>query len=272
MVDCTGRGSRLAGHTLCREPLSVGCVSVGDGSDGRGASDRAPVPALPAGRGTDMIRNMVEVRIESIEPELLESAGRRALGLRPPRPGADHGLLPGGGGGAPLALTWPCWTSSPRACRAPAWRASPPPGCAPASRAGAEAHLSADDLRALVEALDASPMPGGEWRPARELLGDELLARLVGGVSQSSLRRYASGARETPDDIAWRLHVVARILAALLGSYNAYGVRRWFERRRTPSAGSRPSRCSRRPGTRTTSCCSPRSAWPTTSSGAGSAT
>ena len=104
-----------------------------------------------------------------------------------------------------------------------------------------KARVSADDLRALVEALDASPMPEGEWRPARELLGDELLARLAGGVSQSSLRRYASGARQTPDDIAWRLHVVARILAALLGSYNAYGVRRWFERRRSalrrPRAG-----------------------------------
>ena len=66
------------------------------------------------------------------------------------------------------------------------------------------------------------------------------LARLVGGVSQSSLRRYASGARQTPDDIAWRLHVVARILAALLGSYNAYGVRRWFERRRSALGGLAP--------------------------------
>ena len=100
--------------------------------------------------------------------------------------------------------------------------------------------VTADDLRAVVEALDASPMPRGEWQPARELLGDELLARLVGGVSQSSLHRYASGARETPDDIAWRLHVVARLLAALLGSYNAYGVRRWFDRRRTALGGLAP--------------------------------
>ena len=37
-----GRGSRLAGHTLDREPLGGGYVSVGDGSDGR----EAPVRAL----------------------------------------------------------------------------------------------------------------------------------------------------------------------------------------------------------------------------------
>jgi hypothetical protein len=93
----------------------------------------------------------------------------------------------------------------------------------------------------MVEALDASPIPGGEWRPAREVLGDELLARLVGGISPSSLRRYAAGARETPDDVAWRLHVVARLLASLLGSYNDYGVRRWFERRRTALDGKAPA-------------------------------
>lgn len=107
-----------------------------------------------------------------------------------------------------------------------------------ALRRGARAW--ADDLRAIVEALDASPMPEGEWGPARGLLGDDLLARLVGGVSQSSLRRYAGGSRATPDDIAWRLHVVARLLAALLGSYNAYGVRRWFERRRAALGGLAP--------------------------------
>ena len=107
-----------------------------------------------------------------------------------------------------------------------------------ALRRGARAW--ADDLRAIVEALDASPMPEGEWEPARGLLGDDLLARLVGGVSQSSLRRYAGGSRATPDDIAWRLHVVARLLAALLGSYNAYGVRRWFERRRAALGGLAP--------------------------------
>jgi hypothetical protein len=97
-------------------------------------------------------------------------------------------------------------------------------------------------LRAVLDALDGSPYPEGEWGTARELLGDDLLEILVGGISPSSLRRYASGERATPDDIAWRLHVLARILAALRGSYNEYGIRWWFERSRTQLDGDTPGR------------------------------
>lgn len=95
-------------------------------------------------------------------------------------------------------------------------------------------------LEAVLEALDGSPHPAGEWTPARELLGDDLLAVLVGGISESSLRRYAGGARQTPDEVAWRLHVLARILAALRGSYNEYGIRWWFERPRAQLEGKTP--------------------------------
>jgi hypothetical protein len=95
-------------------------------------------------------------------------------------------------------------------------------------------------LRRTIEAVDASPQPEGEWEPARELLGDELLARLL-GISASSLRRYAVGERTTPDESAWRLHTVARILAALVGSYNGYGVRRWFDRPRRALDGQTPA-------------------------------
>jgi hypothetical protein len=95
-------------------------------------------------------------------------------------------------------------------------------------------------LRSAITAVDESPQPDGEWGPARELLGDDLLARLV-GISPASLRRYAAGTRRTPDGVAWRLHVVARILAALLGSYNAYGIRRWFDRPRAALAGRAPA-------------------------------
>ncbi len=66
----------------------------------------------------------------------------------------------------------------------------------------------------------------------RTLLGDSLLAALVGGISPASVRRYAEGTRQTPDGVAWRLHAVARILSGIMGSYNAYGARRWFERPR----------------------------------------
>jgi hypothetical protein len=95
-------------------------------------------------------------------------------------------------------------------------------------------------LRATVEAVDSSPHPEGEWGPARELLGDELLAYLLRN-SISSLRRYAAGERRTPDDAAWRLHAVARVLAALTGSYNDYGIRRWFERPRSALGGATPA-------------------------------
>jgi hypothetical protein len=95
-------------------------------------------------------------------------------------------------------------------------------------------------LRATLEAVDASPRPTAEWAPTRDVVDDELLARLL-GISISSLRRYAGGERKTPDDVAWRLHLVARLLGALIGSYNDYGVRRWFERRRTALDGATPA-------------------------------
>lgn len=95
-------------------------------------------------------------------------------------------------------------------------------------------------LRATIAAIDASPRPQAEWGPARELLGDELLAGMT-RISESSLRRYASGERRTPDDTAWRLHVIARLLASLVGSFNEYGVRRWFERPRRALDGASPA-------------------------------
>jgi hypothetical protein len=97
-------------------------------------------------------------------------------------------------------------------------------------------------LEDALAAIEASPHPEGEWGPARELLGDDLLAVLVGGISASSLRRYAAGDRETPDEVAWRLHILAHILAALRGAYNTYGIRRWFERPRKQLGGATPGR------------------------------
>lgn len=95
-------------------------------------------------------------------------------------------------------------------------------------------------LSDVLAAIDASPYPAGEWKPLREILGDDLLSVLVGGISPSSLRRYASSERVTPDDVAWRLHTLAGIVAALRGSYNDYGIRQWFERRRAQLAEKTP--------------------------------
>jgi hypothetical protein len=93
---------------------------------------------------------------------------------------------------------------------------------------------------ALLEAMEESPQPRAEWATLERVLGAELLARLV-GVSESSLRRYASDQRATPDAVAARLHFVALVVGDLAGSYNDIGVRRWFERSRSQLDGRAPS-------------------------------
>jgi hypothetical protein len=101
----------------------------------------------------------------------------------------------------------------------------------------------AQALQETLAAVESSPNPAGEWAPVREMLGDDdLLSVLVGGISPSSLRRYASGERDTPDEVAWRLHLVARIISSIRGSYNGYGIRRWFERPRSQLDGKTPGR------------------------------
>ena len=86
-------------------------------------------------------------------------------------------------------------------------------------------------LRRLYDELEQSPVPASEWGAVGDQLGSDLLVSLV-GVSPASLRRYAAGERKTPDEIADRLHVLALVVADLAGSYNEFGIRRWFERAR----------------------------------------
>lgn len=95
-------------------------------------------------------------------------------------------------------------------------------------------------LRSLVDALEESPSPRSEWPALTEMLEPERLGILL-GVSLSSVRRYATGSRPTPDEVARRLHFVAKVVADLLGAYNAAGVRRWFERPRRVLGGRRPA-------------------------------
>jgi hypothetical protein len=100
------------------------------------------------------------------------------------------------------------------------------------------------ELRALLEvivaALEASPVPKYEWRGVGRVFAPEDLAELL-GVSVSSLKRYQSGERDTPDDVAARLHFLALVVGDLAGSYNDIGIRRWFQRKRTPLAGRTPA-------------------------------
>ncbi|HET7461054.1 MAG TPA: hypothetical protein VFJ82_07390 [Longimicrobium sp.] len=92
----------------------------------------------------------------------------------------------------------------------------------------------------LLDALEESPLPSAEWVGLERVLGANLLAELI-GVSPSSLRRYAAGTRDTPDDVAARLHFLALVVGDLAGSYNDIGVRRWFGRRRSQLGGQAPA-------------------------------
>jgi hypothetical protein len=102
-----------------------------------------------------------------------------------------------------------------------------------------EAELAAL-LETIVAALEASPVPKYEWRGLARVFGPEELADLL-GVSVSSLKRYQSAERETPDDVAARLHFLALVVGDLAGSYNDIGVRRWLQRKRTLLDGRSPA-------------------------------
>ncbi len=106
--------------------------------------------------------------------------------------------------------------------------------------AGADPAETAGWLRALHEALAGSPVPRTEWPALSRSLGLDLLSRLL-GVSPSSARRYSSGARQTPDEIAARLHFLALVAGDLAGAYNEIGVRRWFDRKRSAMGGKTPA-------------------------------
>jgi hypothetical protein len=186
-----------------------------------------------------MIWIMVELQIESIEVPLLESAQAASLTLSLVARAQTMGFLPLREGRVELDREFLEELADLLRRRGVAARATASLAHALQAEPLNDVELI-DALRAILDAVDASPHPEGEWAPARELLGDELLARLL-RISASSLRRYATGDRRTPDEVAWRLHLVARLLAALVGSYNDYGIRRWFERRRSTLDGITPA-------------------------------
>lgn len=91
---------------------------------------------------------------------------------------------------------------------------------------------------AVLTAIEDSPVPDAEWGPVNELLDDKLPGLV--GVSASSLVRYRSGTRATPDAVAARLHTLTQIVSDLSGSYNSFGIRRWFTRPRQALDGRAP--------------------------------
>ena len=95
-------------------------------------------------------------------------------------------------------------------------------------------------LAEVYEHLVDCPSPETEWQAVREVLDDdELLARLV-GVHPVSVRRYAKAERRCSDAVAARLHWLALVVDQLEGTYNAYGIRRWFQRPRAALGNASP--------------------------------
>ena len=94
-------------------------------------------------------------------------------------------------------------------------------------------------LEYLNLALEESPVPEFEWNRLTDVLGLELLSRLL-DISASSIRRYKAAARTTPDEVAERLHFLSLIVGDLSGAYNEIGIRQWFERKRAQLDGRTP--------------------------------
>jgi len=159
---------------------------------------------------------MLELQIESIDAPLLRSAEAASLALSLVARAQTMGFLPPREGRVELDQAFLEALTELLRRRGVALRATASLAHAMEAEPLNDVELI-DALRATLDAVDASPHPEGEWAPARELLGDELLARLL-RISASSLRRYAAADRRTPDEVAWRLHFVARLLASLCGS------------------------------------------------------
>jgi hypothetical protein len=94
-------------------------------------------------------------------------------------------------------------------------------------------------LEGLRSALEESPHPESEIAALLQVLPADQLAELVRS-SEISLRRYAAGQRQTPDNVADRVHFLVKVVSDLAGSYNATGIRQWFDRRRTQLGNRSP--------------------------------
>jgi hypothetical protein len=98
-------------------------------------------------------------------------------------------------------------------------------------------------LQALIARLDGqlleSPVPQLELRELQRIYDHADLASLL-GTSPASLRRYAAASRTAPDPVAARIHFVALVTSELAGSYNEFGLRRWWGRARAALEGRAP--------------------------------
>ena len=122
---------------------------------------------------------------------------------------------------------------------------------AEAARLG-RSELSSSDidayLAAATHALEESPVPKPELTKLNSMLDGDLLATLL-HIGSASLQRYQKGERTTPDEVAARAHFLTHIVGCLEGTYNDFGVRRWFQRPRSTLKGRSPAQILSNPWT-----------------------
>lgn len=77
------------------------------------------------------------------------------------------------------------------------------------------------------------------WSVLRKSLGDDQLARLL-KISKSSVRCYAHSECRAPGAVISKVRWLTLEVGHFNGTYNEFGVRRWFERPRTLLEGRSP--------------------------------
>lgn len=90
-----------------------------------------------------------------------------------------------------------------------------------------------EQLKRLNHNLEESISdPDKGWRVAETYFPDSLLCELL-GIAPITLKRYKEGERETPNEVAARLHWLLITALDLSKSYNPRGVQNWFHRPRS---------------------------------------
>jgi hypothetical protein len=92
----------------------------------------------------------------------------------------------------------------------------------------------------MLSSMKKPPVPEFEWDQLTEVLGLDLLSRLL-DIPSGSIRRYKASARITPDEVGAKLHLLRMVAGDLGGAYNEIGIRQWFDRRRAQLGGRAPS-------------------------------
>lgn len=84
------------------------------------------------------------------------------------------------------------------------------------------------------------------WNNVRNILGFDLLALLITGQEKTRAARadlfvYDAKPRSAPDEVIERFYFVTKIVVNLEGSFNDFGIQRWFMRKRVQLNGLSPA-------------------------------